>query len=221
MTSPEQITKAAVIDDLVRLMTDVQDGLASVFAAMDWAEDEIEKATRRHPEAADSLYHAFKLIQPRDGMGVEFVYRGHARELLERVATGQDTRPGTAAEVCLVCSKTSQLAPFHTAGVGLYMRMWMQAFPDHPVHDDQAGNQLHYEALRDREIDDLEAQVRRRVADPSRHLRDLTCEGMHHGERVACRYMKPVAIPSPRRPLPDLDSSEQASLFDMAGGDRR
>jgi hypothetical protein len=42
------------------------------------------------------------MLLPRNigpGMGTEFVYRGHARGLLERVAAGTDLRLATAAEL--------------------------------------------------------------------------------------------------------------------------
>jgi len=203
--------------DFKDLLKQLKDDLADVFDAMDWAEDEIAKACRRHPDQADLLYHAFTLIKPGDGMNVEFVYRSHAREILERVAAGEDTRLGTAAEVCLVCAKTSQLAPFHTSGVGLYMRMWMQAFPDRPVHDGQAADQVHYEALRSREIDDLEREVRRKASDPERKLGNVECRGMHHGNQVSCRYAPtdPPAAAAARtdQELVTAGSSAQATLF--------
>src|SRR5262245_21204722 len=84
--------------------------LQDAFATIDWAEDEITRATRRHPSHADVLYHGFGLIRPRDidpGMSTELVYRSHAAELLDRIATGADTRPATAAELCLVCCEAS------------------------------------------------------------------------------------------------------------------
>ena len=168
------------------------------LAALGWAEDEIEQAARRHPGAADALYHAFMLIQPQHGMGVEFVYRGHARELLERVAAGRDTRPGTAVEVCLACAQASMVAPFHTAAVGLYLRAWAQAFPDNQLTHEQAGELAHYEALRSDEIDDLEALTRRKVADPRRQI-VVECAGQHHGEDVDCLFMPDAA----RRPVED------------------
>lgn len=175
-------------ESLSKLMSTLTDAIGPTFEAMEWAEDEIQRAARRHPEAADRLWHSFSLLTPRDGMGVEFVYRSHARELLDRVARGEDTRPGTAAEVCLVCKDASLVAPLTTGGVGLYMRMWLQAFPDRPVHDGQADDQVHYEAMRGSQIDDLEAKARHRTADPDRRLKDITCRGVHHGEPVNCRY---------------------------------
>lgn len=174
--------------DLATLYEQTRSEVGAAMAALEWTDDEIEKASKRHPDEADKLYHAFGLIAPRKGMGVEFVYRGHARELLERVAAGQDTRPGTAAEVCLACSEASLLAPMNTAGAGLYFRMWAQAFPGHPAWDGQGEHQEHYEGLRGRQIDEMEALTRRKLTDPSRRLSEVKCKGTHHGEAVVCRY---------------------------------
>jgi hypothetical protein len=163
---------------------------SSVFAAMEWAKAEIAAAIGRHPGQADVLYHAFSVLMPRHvgpGMGTEFVYRGHVRELLNRVAAGADLRPATAAEICLALSKVSQLAPMHGAGAGLYFRMWLAAFPGHPVTADQADNQSHYEHLHGPQIDELEQTMRHKVADQHRQLGDIECQGRHHGEDVSCR----------------------------------
>lgn len=165
--------------------------LAGPFAMMGWAEEEIAAAARRHPGQADVLYHAFSLLRPREagpGMASEFVYRSHAAELLDRVATGGDTRLATAAELCLACSEASQLAPMHGAAAGLYFRMWQEAFPTHLVTADQAEQQVHYEKLFGPQIDDLEAELRRRTADPQRRLTDVDCAARHHGRTVTCRY---------------------------------
>jgi hypothetical protein len=74
--------------DPAALETALQAEVASLLTPVEWAEDEIAAASRRHPGQADLLFHAFGLLKPRDigsGMGTEFVYRGHAHELLERV----------------------------------------------------------------------------------------------------------------------------------------
>lgn len=185
--------------DLPAIVAELQADLASTFAAMDWAEDEIARAARRHPGTADTLFHSFRLLTPQDRMGVEFVYRGHARELLERVATGQDTRPGTAAEVCLAIVAAGKVAPVNVTAFGLLTRMWAQAFPGHPIDAAQAALNPHYEAVRGQAITDLEAETRTRLTAPERHLPAITCRGMHHGEQVACRY---AAQPAPVLTLP-------------------
>ncbi len=91
---------AAVIAEL---LARVQAEVTGAAALVDVAEDEIEQAAVRHPQAADDLFHCFRLLVPAfeaRAWGTEFVLRAHCRELLERVAAGQDTRPGTNAE-CL------------------------------------------------------------------------------------------------------------------------
>jgi hypothetical protein len=139
---------------------------STAMKTMQWAEEEIEKATREHPDQADRLWHAFQLLTPtHDLMKTEFVYRSHCRELLGRVINAEDTRPGTAAECCAACCSTSELAPLTTSGTGLYMRMWAKAgFPDIGVEGE------HYEVLKGREIDDHEALLRRKLTQKDRKL---------------------------------------------------
>jgi hypothetical protein len=169
----------------------IQAEVGSLLVPIDWAEDEIAAASRRHPGQADLLFHAFRRLTPRDigsGMGTEFVYRGHARELLDRVASGTDLRPATAAEICLVLSKVSQRTPIHGAGAGLYFRMWQAAFTDHPATAELVGDQSAYQYLHGTEIDELEAMLRRKAADPARQFGDIKCRGRHHGDAVTCRF---------------------------------
>jgi hypothetical protein len=119
--------------DLGALIAELTAQTAPVFEAMEWVEEEITRACRRHPRSADIIYHAFGVLAPRDigpGMGTEFVYRGHVRELLERVAAGADLRSATAAEICLALVETSLQAPMHGPAAGLYFRVWLAAFPD-------------------------------------------------------------------------------------------
>ena len=147
--------------------------LGPIFAQMEWAEDEIEQAQYRHPDQAALLWTTFRLMVPtQDLMRTEFVYRSHCRELLERVARAQDTRPGTAAEVTIACCHTSQLAPLNSTGSGLYMRMWAKAFPDRPAFEDVAERLEHYEALKGDAMDDQEATMRQKLGQAWRTLHD-------------------------------------------------
>ncbi|BEL12888.1 hypothetical protein Q0Z83_110790 [Actinoplanes sichuanensis] len=173
------------------LATALQTEVASLLTPVEWAEDEIAAASRRHPGQADLLFHTFGLLKSRNigsGMGTEFVYRGHARELLERVAADTDLRPATAAEICLLLSKVSLQVPIHGAGAGLYFRMGQAAFGDHPLFAELMGDQSAYQQLHGSEIDELEAMLRRKAADPARQLGGIQCRGLHHGSRVTCRF---------------------------------
>lgn len=156
------------------LLPDIGADLFRALQVMDqqmaWAEDELSRATKRHPAEGDALYHAFRLLRPHhDLMATEFVYRSHCREILERVAHQEDTRPGTAAEVCCLCHDASQVAPLTTPAAGLYFRMWAVAFPDNPAHGG-VDNLSHYEALEGPAIDDLETTARRKLTIPDRKL---------------------------------------------------
>jgi len=142
--------------------------LGPIFQQMECAEDEIEQAQRRHPQLADLLWTTFRLMLPtQDLMRTEFVYRSHCRELLERVARGEDTRPGTSAELAIACC---HLAPLSTAGAGLYMRMWTKAFADQPPFPGADERLDHYEAIEGSVMDEHEAAMRRKLGQSWRTL---------------------------------------------------
>lgn len=175
------------IPSITDIVQGVTDDLAGVFGQMEWADEEIAHASRRHPAQADTLYHSFLLLKPtHDLMATEFVYRSHCREQLERVAAGRDTRPATAAEICCACCDSSQLAPLTSPAAGLYHRMWVAAFPDKPNFF--AESQQAHEVLEGSTIDDHEGTMRRKLAVQDRTLGVIDCPGRHNGEPVQCEY---------------------------------
>lgn len=174
------------IESLAQLIQDVTNDLAGPFAQMEWAEDEITHAGRRHPTETDTLFHSFRLLQPTHRrMTTEFVYRAHCREILDRVAGDADTRPATAVEICCACGESSQIGVLTSPATGLYFRMWAIAFPDKPMSVESL--QAH-EVLEASRIDDLEATMRNKLTAPERTLGSIDCAGRHHGETVPCRY---------------------------------
>jgi hypothetical protein len=156
---------------LDRIVAQLRSGLEPVFRTMVWAEDEIEAAQRRHPNAADRIWHSFLLLRPTSElMGTEPVYRAHCRELLDRVVRGEDTRPGTAAECCIALCETSLKVPLSIGAAGLYARMWTRAqLPPVELTD----NSEHYEALEGALIDELEAWLRKKLGQHWRALSDM------------------------------------------------
>ncbi|WP_370973617.1 hypothetical protein [Amycolatopsis sp. cg9] len=185
--SPDLITAAE------RLLGEDAKGIfavmAGAFERMEWAEEEIAAAQARHPQQADRIWHSFSLLQPNPGlerMASEMIYRSHCREILDRVAAGEDTRPGTAAEGCCALRNTSLVAPLTSAGAGLYLRLWNTAgLPD---IDDFAEARTHYEALKKRAMDEHEQFLRSKLAMPDRRLGAIDCDGRHHGNEVDCVY---------------------------------
>lgn len=180
-------TQAAGNDALGDLLSGIEGALGSVFGLLTVADEEIAAAGRRWPDQADMLWHCFSLIQPVNGLDVNAdLYRGHARELLGRVATGHDLCEGTAAEVVLAMKEVSLAVPLNTVGTGLYFRMWAAA--GMPELTERGG--APYEEIRGSEIDEAEADVRRRLRQPWRAWDPSTvhCQGLHHGEPVSCRF---------------------------------
>jgi hypothetical protein len=162
---------SAAATTLEEIVNETSLQLGPIFEQMEWAEDEIEQAQRRHPAQAALLWTTFRLMVPtQDLMGTEFVYRSHCRELLERVARRQDTRLGTAAELVIACSHTSQLAPLTTAGAGLYMRIWAKAFPTGPAVGGGRGRHDPKEARESDLMDDHEGVMRQKLSRPWRTL---------------------------------------------------
>jgi hypothetical protein len=188
-TAPASSLAAGSRLDVQALITTFTAQTAPVFAAMQWAEEEIAAASLRYPGRADVIYHAFSVLLPRDvgpGLGTEFVYRGHVKELLKRVAAGADLRPATAAEICLALVQTSLRAPMHGPAAGLYFRMWLAAFPENPLTAEHAEHQVHYEHWHGQRIDELEADLRHKLRDPDRQVGDIACAGRHHSQQVTC-----------------------------------
>lgn len=198
-------------DPLSAILQESTDLIGTALEQMEWAESEIDAAIARHPAQGDLLYHGFGLLVPtHDLMATEFVSRSHYRELLDRLAAGQDTRPGTAAEVACACAEASLAAPLSSTAAGLYFRMWESAFPDKPPITDRGQ---HHEALEGSAIDALEATSRRTLAREDRIVGDISCSGMHHGETVRCTYSETKAL-GPTRLVPGhLPAGPSAAVF--------
>lgn len=172
---------------VARARAEADAGLAAVL----WTEAEIRLAAGRHPGAENELFHANWIVIPAifsPAWGTEFVYRGHVRELLERVAAGLDTRPGTAAECCIAMAEVARAVPLHGAAAGFYLRMWSRAFHGHALFDPSLA--AHYEAAHRPGMDRHERYVRRRLAVPGRRLDPARtgCDGEHWGRAVTCKY---------------------------------
>jgi hypothetical protein len=124
------MVKAHQNDLLSTILQESTDLIGTTLEQIEWAESEITAAISRHPAQGDLLYHGFGLLVPTHRlMATEFVSRSHYRELLDRLATGKDTRPGTAAEICCALSEASLAAPLNSTAAGLYFRTWETAFP--------------------------------------------------------------------------------------------
>jgi len=118
-------------ETITDLLGPVGGRILRVFECMEIAEEEIAAAIERYPVLGVAINAAFKHLYPTralDGARDE-VYRAHCRELLERVADGEDVRPGTKAEVMMTLSRLSQHAHLTEAAGALYRELFDELFP--------------------------------------------------------------------------------------------
>jgi hypothetical protein len=104
--------------------------VTGIFSLMVTAEEEITEAKKRHPEKSDLIHRSFLILQPSDPIygKADCVYCSHIRELLERVAKGKDTRPGTIAEVLCVLLDTATKTPLNQEGQALTEHLFRLVF---------------------------------------------------------------------------------------------
>lgn len=107
---------------------------------MEWAREENAKVCERIGEVVpqdedtkggpvfEALPLAACLLQPY--MAPERIFRAHAREIYERVARGEDVRPGTDAEVLGVLADWIMDVPFCGGLMALYFRMAERIVPE-------------------------------------------------------------------------------------------
>jgi hypothetical protein len=140
------------------------DGL---FRQMAIAEEMIADARggKTEPDKDDPLWGAFRLVRPTHArMSTEFVYRAHLRELLRRVQAGEDTRPGTDAEIVCGISEASYAFPLNRALTGLQARLFQRSMPEQFEVIADAIDLETYERTESREMDEWEARLRRKAS---------------------------------------------------------
>jgi hypothetical protein len=117
-----------------RIMRELPHGLLGIFENMEIAEEEITAAIKRHKQKQQEINGAFGILWPTvflKANGNKKLYRWHCKELLERVAAGdEDTRPGTKAEVISMISETSYKAPLTSEWGALYGQLFLEIFPE-------------------------------------------------------------------------------------------
>lgn len=87
--------------------------MTSMFRLMALAEEEISAAVETAPLDETAIQSSFCLLCPRmtlfEGKNTN-LYRHHCREIIARVVAGEDTRPGTKAEVLATLSSLSLIS---------------------------------------------------------------------------------------------------------------
>lgn len=144
----------------------------SICRQMEWAEEEISKAQARHGEQGKGpIWRSFRLLTPtHDRMSSELLYRSHCHELLERSATGQDTRPATDAEILAALVETSLAVPLSSSAACLYFRLVNRSVPELTRAMEPAADLTAYEEVHGRQADEHESDFRRKLGDEARKL---------------------------------------------------
>ncbi|MFH9731819.1 hypothetical protein [Streptomyces sp. NPDC017260] len=147
--------------------------MESLFEAMEWAEDEIVKAQIRHGEprprpgerGTGPIWNSFSLLKVdgNEALLREPLYRAHCREILNRRAKGADTRPGTDAEMIVVISEASKIAPMTSAAACLYMRLMARSVPEFAQAVGPQVDLDAYEKVHGRKADEYEADLRHKL----------------------------------------------------------
>jgi len=136
------------------------------FELMGWAEDEITKAQERHGETGKGpLWNSFLILKVTDQpyMWSEIIYRAHCRELLDRVAAGQDIRPATDAEMIAAMRESSLTAPLSSAAATLYFRIAARSFPELWAACGDHSDLTAYEAVHGTAADEHEGWLRKKL----------------------------------------------------------
>lgn len=137
----------------------------TTFERVDIAEEEIQAAKLRFPARASEIHSAFACLCPTDPIRdlSDDVFHFHCRELLERVAKGQDLRPGTTAELLGLLSNASQMVPPTRVSALLYQELFSRLYPDGPIGC-RGVVMSELEPFERDEMLSLERRLRRRLA---------------------------------------------------------
>lgn len=144
--------------------------IARTFSRMELAEEEIEAAKRRHPLATGRIHRTFLHLCPSPALSAapEKLFRAHCTELLERVAAGDDLRPGTTAEVLAVLSELSLAAPLDRAHTLLFVKLFSDLFPEAAAKMQSENEPPAADRYERERIAELEASFRKKLRVPDR-----------------------------------------------------
>lgn len=142
--------------------------IASTFALMEVAEQEIQKAKDNAPTDQETIHNAFAYLYPSPALRGknEELYRKHAQEMIERVRTGKDTRPATDAEIlCGLSEWTLENSPGQDASA-LYLTLATELIPAALVKDPVPDHEL--EGSYPGAVTELKNKLRRRLTQAGR-----------------------------------------------------
>jgi len=165
----EDMTKeppATLLDAIGELVSPpLANVITGTFRRMELAEEEIAAAKKRHPDQAAALNDTFRHLVPPPLLRNldDQVYRAHCREILELVATGDDIREGTTAEVIAALAESSQAAPLTRTATLLYIELFSLVFPGKSEKLFADVGPMEPNAYERTQMRELEADLRRKL----------------------------------------------------------
>ncbi len=113
---------------------DTGNRIAGVFEQMAVAEEEITAAKLRYPEHVEVVHDSFRYLVSSaivNQLYSDKLYRGHCREIIDRVVKGEDVTLATDAELLVLYAEASLRAPLNGMGALLYFEAFLAVFgPD-------------------------------------------------------------------------------------------
>lgn len=148
-------------DALTALLGPNGNALLAAFDRMRIAEEEIAAAKRRCPRKRKTIHGAFEfLCASHLGRFSDDVYRAHAREIIGRIMRGDPLEPGTDAEVLVLLSEQSLVAPLAADYAHAMSFVFHRVFPNaDPERFERAGRESYRGAL-----DEIITECRRKAA---------------------------------------------------------
>lgn len=128
------------------------DNVIGIFKLMGVSEEEIDAAIKDYPEYREKIHDSFCLCCPRMELFATRspeLYRHHVRELIARHLAGEDTRPGTKAEILAALSETSFASTLIESAHLLMERLTKEVFPEYEQPDGWEPQEPWPQALED------------------------------------------------------------------------
>lgn len=138
----------------------------------DAVERVIERRTAENPLRSNTIDAVFKISCPRSGLFDRIdvgVFEWHVNELVDRLLAGEDTRPGTKAEVMAAMSAMSLVQPMNGDLILVYDMLFAEWNPE--AHEKLGCPESHglFEMWPGR-AEEVFAEVREKLTDQSRKL---------------------------------------------------
>ena len=186
----------STVNNPLDLMGDAGLVIGQTFAQVAIAEDAIASAIENNLSYRHQLWDSFMLLEDAPLLkGVApAIYRAHCDELLRRVVSDGDLDLGTDAEVLILLSKSSFVAPLMRDAAAAYIRLFEKVLPGQmsrlrastDTGDADWRREETFDGATEQIISDLRKQIRRTHGRPRKYKA--------YQEALAPKVTQPVLI---------------------------